>query len=855
MKYLKSLCINNYNNQIWFIIPAYSICFFTIEYYSNTKAFLSNSIVDNMWAAPNGVATVIVLPALCKLYLNWLDDKFPLASNQSITWNKRLLIDGFPYCSALLFCLIDHPLNAYTISATLVWAITHFLTRVKYKTEKNNKSLTQTPEYIAILFYISGFSALIYQIVWQRILFTSLGVDSESITIIVSVFMLGLGVGALFGAWLVRYKKLLLRIFLIIEIGIGLFGLFSVPIISYLLITIPYYSKLNLIAISYLLFFIPTLLMGATLPILIGYINLHYKDIGRSTSLLYSANTLGSATAALITVSVIFVLTGLKHATMIAAFFNIVTAILLFCSIKSLEEITPDIGGFTRKNVGIAFWRTAFIAFIIGFISLSGEMVYFRLLSFTSGGLPQIFGWLLASYLLGIALGSFRIKLVCESQNKEFKITNFLFYAALIILFTPLIMAITSALSGRILSLLTGFLLCGLFGFFTGGILPYLGIITTNNNEHDGSKKMALLYMFNIVGSALGPLITGYYLFEYLAIPHIAILLAIMLFMLINYMADKKFNKNRLIWLSSITIITSLFFSKNYLSHIQNEDLFSPPLKHIIENRVSIITVEEDNIDKDIIYGGGIYDGRFNIDPLNNSNGILRTFYIACLHPNPEKTLEIGLSSGSGLKILSTHKAIKELSSLEINPGYHEVILKYPDIADILNDNIHIYFDDGRKWLRQNSEKKFDLIVMNTTFHWRANSTNLLSKEFLELVKAHLLPGGVFYYNSTDSADIGYTAASVFEYIVKYDNFYAVSDAPFSLDENEREQKLLLFVDEHDNPLLQLTDKHKKVLEQLTMTAPKDIGQELRQASGLNIITDDNMHVEYKRYNSINSNY
>jgi hypothetical protein len=80
--------------------------------------------------------------------------------------------------------------------------------------------------------------------------------------------------------------------------------------------------------------------------------------------------------------------------------------------------------------------------------------------------------------------------------------------------------------------------------------------------------------------------------------------------------------------------------------------------------------------------------------------------------------------------------------------------------------------------LLRNPEAKFDLIVINTTFFWRANATNLLSREFLELARRHMEPGAAHFYNTTWSGDVQFTAASVFPYAVRIANFIAVSDGP-----------------------------------------------------------------------------
>ena len=87
---------------------------------------------------------------------------------------------------------------------------------------------------LCVLFFLSGFPALIYQLVWQRALFRILGVNIESVTIVVTAFMLGLGIGSILGGWLSRITKLPLLLMLAsIELLTGLFGLLSLQIFEY----------------------------------------------------------------------------------------------------------------------------------------------------------------------------------------------------------------------------------------------------------------------------------------------------------------------------------------------------------------------------------------------------------------------------------------------------------------------------------------------------------------------------------------------------------------------------------------------------------------------------------------------
>ncbi len=154
---------------------------------------------------------------------------------------------------------------------------------------------------IYILFLLSGVSALAYQVIWQRVLFSTFGVNIDSITIIVSTFMLGLGLGALIGGKLADfYKNKQIILFILIEILIGTFGFFSYEIIAYVGNLFVLSTSFVIFIVNFSTLLIPTILMGATLPILITYIYRSSKNIGYATGILYSYNTFGAAIGALI---------------------------------------------------------------------------------------------------------------------------------------------------------------------------------------------------------------------------------------------------------------------------------------------------------------------------------------------------------------------------------------------------------------------------------------------------------------------------------------------------------------------------------------------------------------------------
>jgi SAM-dependent methyltransferase len=167
------------------------------------------------------------------------------------------------------------------------------------------------------------------------------------------------------------------------------------------------------------------------------------------------------------------------------------------------------------------------------------------------------------------------------------------------------------------------------------------------------------------------------------------------------------------------------------------------------------------------------------IDDDTNTNGLQRLYILALLHPDPKRVLFVGLSAGAWVRAMQGFTTVESIDVVEINPGYIQLTRAYPQLAPLLDDpRVHIHIDDGRRWLRRNAAARFDAIVQNTSFYWRANADNLLSREYLLEVKQHLNPGGIFTANATGSFDVIATAGAVFAYAYRYTNFVYAADHP-----------------------------------------------------------------------------
>lgn len=178
---------------------------------------------------------------------------------------------------------------------------------------------------LLLTFFASGSAALIYQLVWQRYLFTGLGVDIDSVTLIVSTFMLGIGLGGATGGWLAdRFPGRRVQFYATAELLLCLIGLSS----PWLLGMLP---QLNGLGWSYglisftamVMLLVPTAIMGTTLPLLTMEFDQTHANVGVSVGMLYFFNTLGAAFGAWLVGHVLFKYWGLQASAYGAAFTNL----------------------------------------------------------------------------------------------------------------------------------------------------------------------------------------------------------------------------------------------------------------------------------------------------------------------------------------------------------------------------------------------------------------------------------------------------------------------------------------------------------------------------------------------------
>lgn len=495
------------------------------------------------------------------------------------------------------------------------------------------------------------------------------------------------------------------------------------------------------------------------------------------------------------------------------------------------------------------------ISCIVGFVSISMEIIWFSVVGFVSQGHAGVFGLVLCMVLLGIALSARYINKRIDSYEGSRAarlIIRLLWWVGVINLvglpLTAQLMTLHVAFAGLILVNIV--VISGLLGC----IFPLLCHIAIRNIDDRVGQKTSWIYAANIIGATTGPLLTGYVLLDHFTLQQIIVsfcILPVSLALLLSFMLDLGPLPRGRAYATSLTIVALALISQfilydHFWEKLRFAEAFGPDkrFKYLVEDKSGIIAVAS-TPNGDVFYGGGAYDGAINTDPLNESNLISRAYMTAALHPAPKKVLMIGLSTGSWAKVISDHVGVESFTIVEISTGYLELVRTYPEVSGILSDKrINVVIDDGRRWLKLNPAEKFDLIVMNTSFHWREHITNLLSMEFLNLCRKHLNPGGVMYWNTTSNPVVVNTACHAFKYVTTYLNFVAASDSPFDMSTDARRQSFLMF-QRDGKTMFEQNDSLKALLDKYSRWPLLDVRDSFLRKD-LPFITDGNMASEYK---------
>lgn len=679
---------------------------------------------------------------------------------------------------------------------------------------------------LSLVFFFSGASALMYQVAWQRLLTVYYGVGSISIALIVSVYMFGLGSGALMGGYIAeRIKKLdqKLVFYFFVEILIGFFGFVSPSFLDFLgRYTAGSSYKLSFF---YMVAFlsIPTILMGITLPLLTKIFNRLINNFLKSVSFLYFINTIGAALGALVSAYVIISFWGLDSAVYMAAIINFALGALILLA-KSLlgEEKTekvesPSPAIAQQKPV---IWKLAYpLVLITGFLAVGYEIIWFRVMGVLLKSSPYMFSSVLSVYLAGISVGSLAMNRFMERKSNVDKKSLFFAIQFLIGLYVlgsflgyfylvrDTSLAFISELSFSVsihpllkipptnsIANLMSYLFVLLDVFFwplifvliptilMGASFPLISLLALSKQDKE-AKTVGTVYFFNIIGNVLGAAITGFILLSYLGTERILLLFAltgIIFGLFIRRTPGRDISlPTRFTVVAIILVFGVIFFpgrGKLYeVIHSTPEQLNSYE-RYIDEGRDGVVISYKQG-KKLVTYINGHLEGvrpmpvsyYWNMEALTHAK-------------RADKVLLIGFGGGTLTEAAVNAEGVREVVIVELNGTLIDNLKRFEPVRQTLSDRkLTLVVEDGRRYLLRTNDK-YDVIIMDAVRVPMAYSNNLFSIEFFQLIKEHLNEGGVFLLREHTGAGMLKTVLTVFNHVKRYREFSLVSDSPLSRD-------------------------------------------------------------------------
>jgi spermidine synthase len=699
---------------------------------------------------------------------------------------------------------------------------------------------TNAARAILLCFFASGFSGLVYQVIWVRELVLVFGATTFAVSTVLTAFMGGLALGSFyFGRRSAKIKQPL-KLYALLEIGIGLYGL-AVPFIFAVLPKLyqPFWRWLHLsfLTLSLIRFIfaaavliVPTALMGATLPILSSYYVKEQSRIGLRVGSLYALNTFGAVLGAAATGFVLIPAIGMSATTAVAAALNLLLGMIalqlsrLHESPASAEPEPTTIveqpsadkpqkrrGGkpaatasFTPSlsSNGLIVVLTSFA--LSGFIALSYEVIWSRILSLIIGSSVYAFSIMLATFLIGLAVGaSIFARFVDRIKNQIFAfalieigvgLTSF----AGAFLFNELPFAFVQLHSWFESSTIGVLLLARLLiaaavmlapTVLLGALFPLVVKIISHSERVTG-RSVGDAYSANTLGSILGSFASGFVL-----IPALGLIGSLKLCVALNFVIAaglffiarkgwgskasveaRKSEKNsaaaagrRRFRLSQIVaaLASVLLIITVTLADIPwNSDLMSSAVYRYAPSMSKFTRQDFANYIKDgqgetIYYKEGLTATvavqklgndrvlKVNGKPEASTAGDMPTQVLIGALPlvmreHTDKVLLIGLGSGVTLGSIEQFP-IRRVTCVELEPAVVEASQYFNDVNNrpLEDERLQLISNDGRNFIYTTNEK-FDVIISEPSNPWVTGVANLFTLEYFKRGAERLTDDGIF---------------------------------------------------------------------------------------------------------------
>ncbi len=640
----------------------------------------------------------------------------------------------------------------------------------------------------ALFLLLSGIATLTYQVTWVRLLGFSMGSTSASISTVLAAFFIGMALGSYLAQKITHHNIQSFTPYIILEALIGLTGLLLLPLLLNLDALIAIFPVLGSLLpfkffLSLGLLLVPTLCIGATFPVIASLLIHHPHKIGLRIGQLYGLNTLGAVLGALAAGFIFIPNVGLDGAIYIAATlnFSIVLIALVFGryvtfpAADTAKQIDDPAATSLLANPEIQCRSTQQIALLVlivtGFISIATEVAWTKYLAIFTGTTIYGFAVILATFLFGIAAGSWYIRFHLEKFKQPIA-----FMAIALILLSFLLLVTRAGLSlipiiyeginavsildsyKQWIKYLLVFLLIFPPTFMLGIIFP-LNLKLYCGNITGIKKRIGKAYAINTLASVAGSLAAGFWLIPHFGTDTTLVIMAIIVALAALVLGLR--GPSLFFRVSTSALIVGVLICSAWFPAINYETLISsvsyqfdnnairgqkPKFLFLEEGKSGVISLisYDDKIAK--LQSNGLNESLIDMDNPNNSLIIesLLAYVPYFLHKDPKSAFVVGFGGGITTRAF-THTTLKSIHVVELEPAIVKAGKALPNgPVSALNDpRVTIEFNDARNTLLTN-DTHYDLIASQPSHPWLAGAANVFTEDFFNIVYSHLNKDGIY---------------------------------------------------------------------------------------------------------------
>jgi spermidine synthase len=639
---------------------------------------------------------------------------------------------------------------------------------------------------LLLLFFLSGVSALVYQVLWMRLLALVFGVTIHAASTVLAAFMAGLALGSMFAGRMADRVRRPLVAFAVAEAGVAvaalatplaLAGVEAIYVRSYgVLSDWPLVIGILRLVLSFAVLIVPTTLMGATLPLVVKASLARGAILGRQVSLLYAFNTAGAVSGALVAGIWLIPQLGISWAFRIAAIINLLIAAGALLLSRSTEASSATAAAAAPAPVAptsppivptsLLVRRLVLLTFAVsGFVAFALEIIWFRMLIILFRPTTYAFTVMLGTVLAGIAIGSWLSTPVTSRRR-----SNLVGVLAVLELLLALAAVASMWLIGR-----AGDVFAWAGPLFTGTALAYFGPMAVTSiaaifpaallmgmafpvgislwvsdagDEHAG-RRIGLIYAVNVAGAVAGSLLTGFFLLPAIG-GRESLLLTSALALGTGLLLLTQVSR-RLIAVVVGTVAVAAFG----LVAWKTPDPVVELLRTRFPNEVPVWREEDGHASVAILqrrsrFGPPVHGLYINGTHQASDTATMVSYHRLigtlpmAIHSDPRRALVIGAGGGATAGAVAafsdrTHVDVVELSSAVADAARQFSFINQDLLA---RPNVHLKVDDGRNHMLLTPER-YDVITADVILPVHAGAGNLYSVEYYRLMRRVLNRHGI----------------------------------------------------------------------------------------------------------------